>query len=97
MNNIFAQVHQHPAVRPQSGEAAAERRRGRQRLHQRQLHPGLQLQAGVHRDPGAAPLHQGRLLAHVLGDQQQSHRHAHSVLNIFWNLHKYFVLEVHTS
>ena len=32
-------------------------------------------------DPGPAPLHQGRLLAHVLGDQQPRHRDADQVTN----------------
>ena len=50
------QVHKHPAIRPQQSEAVRSGRRGRQRLHQRQLRPRLQLKAGVHCDPGLASL-----------------------------------------
>ena len=50
------QVHKHPAIRPQQSEAVRSGRRGRQRLHQRQLRPRLQLKTGVHCDPGLASL-----------------------------------------
>ena len=73
------QVHKHPAIRPQPGQAAADRRRGRERLHQRQLRARLQLEEGVHSDAGPAALHEGRLLADVLGDQLKGHRHADPV------------------
>ncbi len=52
---ICGQVYEHPAVRPQPGEAAADGRRGGLGLHQRQLRSRLQLQAGVHRYSGQPP------------------------------------------
>ncbi len=49
---ICGQVYEHPAVRPQPGEAAAHGWWGGLGLHQRQLRSRLQLQAGVHRYSG---------------------------------------------
>jgi hypothetical protein len=53
MSAICGQVYEHPAVRPQPGEAAAHGRRGGLGLHQRQLRSWLQLQARVHRHSGS--------------------------------------------
>ena len=50
--NPHVQVHQHPALRPQPGQAPAHGRRGGLGLYQRQLRTRLQLQAGVHRHSG---------------------------------------------
>ena len=50
--NPHLQVHEHPALRPQPGQAPAHGRRGGLGLYQRQLRTRLQLQAGVHRHSG---------------------------------------------